>query len=193
MSNEEGQGRMIVVSGASGTGKTTLCRELEKELGLFFSVSATTRPPRPGEVEGRDYRFLSSEEFDKMRRNGQFLEWASVHGQRYGTPREPIERNLREGRDVLLDLDTQGALRLKKANPEALLIFIKPPSIEELRKRLKARGTDSEETIRSRIERAEHEIEQSAHYDHVVVNRDLGEAKRELRSIIGSALKKRIS
>jgi len=184
---------MIVVSGASGTGKTTLCRELEKELGLFFSVSATTRPPRPGEVEGQDYRFLSSEGFDKMRRNGQFLEWASVHGQRYGTPREPIERNLREGRDVLLDLDTQGALRLKKANPEALLIFIKPPSIEELRKRLKARGTDSEETIRSRIERAEHEIEQSAHYDHVVVNRDLGEAKRELRSIIGSALKKRIS
>ncbi|MFO1462353.1 MAG: guanylate kinase [bacterium] len=184
MSNKPAPGRLFVVSGASGTGKTTLCRELERELGLFFSVSATTRPPRAGEVEGRDYRFLSPEEFDKMVAADRFLEWATVHGQRYGTPREPIERNLAEGRDVLLDLDTQGALQLKKLMPEAVLIFIKPPTLEELRMRLESRGTDSPEVIARRIARAEHEIEQSVQYDHVVVNRDLQEAKRELKGII---------
>lgn len=184
MSNKTAPGRLFIVSGASGTGKTTLCRSLERELGLFFSVSATTRPPRPGEVGGRDYRFLSPEEFDKMTKDGQFLEWAWVHDQRYGTPREPIERNLAEGRDVLLDLDTQGALQLKKLMPQAVLIFIKPPSLEELRKRLESRATDRPEVIARRIARAEHEIEQSVHYDHVVVNRDLDEAKRELKGLI---------
>ena len=181
---QQHKGTIFVVSGASGTGKTTLCRELERELGLFFSVSATTRPPRPGEIEGRDYRFLSRQEFDKMLEHDQFLEWAQVHGQSYGTPREPIETRLREGRDVLLDLDTQGAIQLKALFPEAVLIFIKPPSVEELRKRLTARGTDSEEVIARRIERAEHEIEQSSHYDHVVENRDLNDARRELKGII---------
>ena len=176
--------RLFVVSGASGTGKTTLCRDLERELGLFFSVSATTRPPRVGEVEGRDYRFISREEFDKMVAEGRFLEWASVHGQFYGTPRDPIEASLREGRDVLLDLDTQGALNLKKIEPKAVLVFIKPPSLQELRKRLESRATDSPETIARRIARAEHEIEESVHYDHVVVNRDLEAAKQELKAII---------
>ncbi|HKY64535.1 MAG TPA: guanylate kinase [bacterium] len=180
------KGRLFVVSGASGTGKTTLCRDLEREMGLFFSVSATTRPPRAGEVEGRDYRFLSRAEFDKMLENDQFLEWAQVHGQSYGTPREPIESRLREGHDVLLDLDTQGAIQLKALYPEAVLIFIKPPSLEELRKRLTSRGTDSPEVIARRIERAEHEIEQSSHYDYVVENRDLAEARRELKGIIAS-------
>lgn len=178
--------RLFVVSGASGTGKTTLCRDLERELGLFFSVSATTRPPRPGEAEGRDYHFISREEFDKMAEAGQFLEWAEVHGQFYGTPRAPIEASLREGRDVLMDLDTQGALNLKKIEPKAVLIFLKPPSIEELRKRLESRGTDSPETIARRIARAEHEIEQSVHYDHVVVNRDLEAAKKELKAILSA-------
>lgn len=178
--------RLFVVSGASGTGKTTLCRDLERELGLFFSVSVTTRPPRPGEADGRDYHFISREEFDKMAEAGQFLEWAEVHGQFYGTPRAPIEAGLREGRDVLMDLDTQGALNLKKIEPKAVLIFLKPPSIEELRKRLESRGTDSPETIARRIARAEHEIEQSVHYDHVVVNRDLEAAKKELKAIINS-------
>jgi len=186
MSSHPSPGRIFVMSGASGTGKTTLSRQLEKELGLFFSVSATTRPPRAGEEQGRDYRFLSREEFDKMVQEGRFLEWASVHGQFYGTPREPIEQNLGQGRDVLLDLDTQGALNLKKLVPQAVLIFIKPPSIEELRKRLESRGTDSPETIAGRISRAEHEIEQSVHYDHVVVNHDLEQAKRELKDIISA-------
>lgn len=181
-----GSSRLFVVSGASGTGKTTLCRDLERELGLFFSVSVTTRAPRVGEVAGRDYHFISQEEFDKMVSEGRFLEWAGVHGKFYGTPRGPVESSLQEGRDVLLDLDTQGALNLKKILPEAVLIFIKPPSIDELRKRLESRGTDSPETIAKRIARAEHEIDQSVHYDHVVVNRDLQEAKRELKAIITS-------
>lgn len=180
------QAKLFVLSGASGTGKTTLCRDLERELGLFFSVSATTRPPRVGEVDGRDYHFISREEFDKMAEGGQFLEWAGVHGQFYGTPRAPVEASLREGRDVLLDLDTQGALNLKKLEPGAVLIFLMPPSIEELRKRLESRGTDSADTIARRIARAEHEIEQSVRYDHVVVNRDLAEAKRELKEIISA-------
>ncbi|HKX11699.1 MAG TPA: guanylate kinase [bacterium] len=186
MSNKPQAGRIFVVSGASGTGKTTLCRDLEREMGLFFSVSATTRAPRAGETEGRDYRFLSRSEFDKMLENDQFLEWAQVHGQSYGTPREPIESRLKEGHDVLLDLDTQGAIQLKSLFPEAVLIFIKPPSLEELRKRLTARGTDSPEVIDRRIDRAEHEFEQISHYDYVVENRDLAEARRELKGIIVS-------
>lgn len=186
MSLAPSKGRIFVLSGASGTGKTTLARQIERELGLFFSVSATTRPPRAGEEHGKDYRFLSRSEFDKMVEAGQFLEWASVHGQFYGTPREPIEQSLREGRDVLLDLDTQGALHLKKLVPEAILIFIMPPSVGELRKRLETRGTDSAETIAGRISRAEHEIEQSVHYDHVVVNHDLQQAKQELKEIISA-------
>ena len=119
MSNKPQAGRIFVVSGASGTGKTTLCRDLEREMNLFFSVSATTRAPRAGENEGRDYRFLSRTEFDKMLENDQFLEWAEVHGQSYGTPREPIESRLKEGHDVLLDLDTQGAIQLK-SRPDLL-------------------------------------------------------------------------
>lgn len=186
MSNDSRRGLIFVVSGASGTGKTTLCRDLESEMGLFFSVSATTRAPRNGEIEGRDYRFLSRSEFDKMLDNDQFLEWAEVHGQSYGTPREPIESRLREGKDVLLDLDTQGAIQLKDLYPQAVLIFIKPPSLEELRKRLTSRGTDSPEVIARRVERAEHEIEQSSHYDYVVENRELGEARRQLKGIIAS-------
>lgn len=186
MSSKPRSGLIFVVSGASGTGKTTLCRDLESDMGLFFSVSATTRAPRNGEIEGRDYRFLSRSEFDKMQENNQFLEWAEVHGQSYGTLREPIESRLREGNDVLLDLDTQGAIQLKALFPQAVLIFIKAPSLEELGKRLTSRGTDSAEVIARRIERAEHEIEQSSHYDYVVENRDLAEARRELKGIIAS-------
>jgi guanylate kinase len=190
---QQHKGTIFVVSGASGTGKTTLCRELERDLGLYFSVSATTRAPRAAETEGRDYRFLSRSEFDKMLERDQFLEWAQVHGQSYGTPREPIESRLKEGRDVLLDLDTQGAIQLKALFPEAVLIFIKPPSLEELRKRLTTRATDSEDVIARRIERAEHEIEQSSHYDYVVENRDLAEARSRLQDIIASRRRENLS
>ncbi len=176
--------KLFIVSGASGTGKTTLCRQLEKELGLFFSVSATTRFPRSGEVHGKDYYFLSDAEFDKMLDGNKFLEWASVYDHRYGTPKDPIEESLKKGKDVLLDLDTQGALHLKKSYPEAVLIFIKPPSLEALQQRLKGRATESAERMQQRIDRATHEIEESKNYDHIVLNRDLHEAKQELKKIL---------
>ena len=122
-----------------------------------------------------------------MAQNGEFLEWAAVHGEYYGTPLEPIRKSLAEGRNVLLDLDTQGALQLKKLHPEAVLIFLKTPALEDLRKRLENRGTEAPEVIARRIERARHELEQSVYYDHVVVNLDLAEAKRELKEIIVGA------
>ncbi len=180
-------GRLIIVSGASGTGKTTLCRALEKDLDIFFSVSATTRPMRPGETEGKVYFFLNSDTFEKMKREGKFLETAPVHDHWYGTPREPVENRTASGQDVLLDLDTQGGLRLKKEVPHAVLIFIMPPSLQDLKARLKGRGTDSEEVIARRIQRAEDEIQQSRRYDHIVVNRDLPEALKELKDIILSS------
>lgn len=181
-------GLLFVVSGASGTGKTTLCRYLEKELELFFSVSATTRKMRQGEVHGRDYFFLSPEEFSRQVERGGFLEWAQVHENRYGTPKEPIEENVRQEKSVLLDLDTQGALQLKRIIPEAVLIFLKPPSLEALEKRLRSRGTESEVVIQKRIARAGQELAESDKYDFVVVNEDLEQAKKALRSIIQNIL-----
>lgn len=178
-------GHLFVLSGASGTGKTTLSRELIKELRLFFSVSATTRPQRPGEREGTDYYFLSQDQFDQMVQEGRFLEWARVHGNCYGTPRDPVDRHLAAGQDVLMDLDTQGALEVKRQRPETILIFLQPPSMEDLRRRLESRGTDSTQIIQGRIERARQEIEQSPRYDYIVVNRQLDEAKEELKRIIG--------
>jgi len=177
-------GKLFVVSGPSGTGKTTLCRQLEAELGLFFSISATTRPIRVGEIEGRDYYFLSDEKFREMETAGEFLESAAVHGHCYGTPAKPIESHLGLGEDVILDIDTQGALNIKENFPEAILIFLKPPSEADLYRRLKNRGTDSEETIQRRMKRAEGEIQQSSHYDFIVTNRDIETAKEELRKII---------
>jgi guanylate kinase len=177
---------LFIISGASGTGKTTLCRQLENELGLFFSISATTRPKRAGEIDGRDYYFLSKTEFDKMVAEGKFLEWAQVHDNDYGTPAGPIQDHLNRGEDVLLDLDTQGAFQVKKTNPEAILIFIKPPSIDDLRKRLVARGTDSTQVIEGRIKRAEDEIKQSSSYGFVVINQDLEKAKEDLKKILSN-------
>ncbi len=179
-------GHLFIISGASGTGKTTLCRQLEKELGLFFSISATTRPARTGEIDGRDYHFLTEGQFQEMKSHGKFLETARVHDYWYGTPREPIERHLQLGEDVLLDLDTQGGLNLKATMPKTVLIFIKPPSLEDLHKRLKIRATDSDEVIAKRIQRAREEMEHSSSYDYVVVNEDLSKAREELKGIIQS-------
>jgi guanylate kinase len=180
----EKTGLLFVVSGASGTGKTTLCRFLEKELGLFFSVSATTRNIRPGEVHGRDYFFLSPEEFSRQVEQGGFLEWAQVHENRYGTPKVPVMDRIQRGKSVLLDLDTQGALQLKKMIPEAVLIFLKPPSLQVLEQRLRSRGTESEEAVHKRISRAGQELAESDQYDFVVVNQDLDRAREELKAII---------
>jgi guanylate kinase len=181
-------GHLFIISGASGTGKTTLSRALENDLGLHFSISATTRSKRAGEEDGRDYRFLSLDNFKRMIREGEFLEWAVVHGNYYGTPRDPIEAKLREGESVLLDLDTQGALKLKKDRKDAILIFIRPPSLEALRERLENRGTDSEEVMEKRIKKAAEEIAQSDQYDHVLINEDLKDTQEELRDLIKSYL-----
>ena len=184
MASASKAGKLFIISGASGTGKTTLCRQLEKEFGIFFSISATTRHKRPGEQHGKDYFFLSREEFEKQKASGQFLESALVHENYYGTPKEPIESRLHRGQDVLLDIDTQGALQLKHEMPEAISIFLKTPTLEELERRLKNRATDSEEAIAKRLKRAEDELKQSGLYDYVVVNEDLKKAKEELIKII---------
>ncbi len=179
-------GKLFVLSGASGAGKTTLSRALQEELGCFFSVSATTRPSRSTELEGRDYYFLSHEDFQNKIRLGEFLEWAEVHGHYYGTPRFPIEKALAEGRSVLLDLDTQGALRLKQERKDVVLIFVLPPNSEELEKRLLSRGTDDLSNIQRRIERSRDEMALKHHYDYTVVNENLAAAHRELIQILRS-------
>ena len=185
----KGNGLLFVVSGASGTGKTTLCRALEKDLGLFFSVSATTRGKRGGEKEGKDYLFISKENFKTMIQQGEFLEWAEVHEHYYGTPKGPIEKRLLEGSSVILDIDIQGAVQLKKDKPETKLIFVQAPTLKVLRERLINRGTDSRETIEKRINKAESEIAESSEYDHVLINEDLNKTKEELEKIVKSYLK----
>ena len=179
------EGCLIVISGPSGAGKTTLCSMLLKEFpNLEFSVSFTTRPPRPGEVNGKDYWFVSKEEFLKRIEEGDFLEWAEVYGNLYGTSKSQIEKALKEGKNLLLVLDTQGALRVKELFPEAVLIFILPPSLEELERRLRKRGADGEEVIARRLKEAEREMEKAELYDFVVVNDDLEGAFKELREIV---------
>ncbi|RUM88612.1 MAG: guanylate kinase, partial [Thermovibrio sp.] len=153
------KGLLIVISAPSGTGKTTLVHMLLKEFpDLEFSVSYTTRPPRPGEVDGRDYHFVDRKTFERMIEEGDFLEWAEVYGNLYGTSRTQVLKALNEGKDVILDIDTQGALQVKKNFPEAVLIFILPPSLKELERRLRNRGTDDEETIERRLKTAREEI-----------------------------------
>lgn len=180
--------KLFVVSGASGSGKTTLCRSVAHKLNLFFSVSATTRTPRNGEIEGQDYYFLSKEEFQTKISQGDFLEWAQVHQNLYGTLKHHVMKCLNSGQSVILDLDTQGALQLKKNLPEAVLIFIQTPSLETLRHRLEKRGTDQPQVIEQRMSRAKVEIKQSTHYDQVIVNEDLHQAIEGLTHFIQKQL-----
>lgn len=182
------QAKIFVVSGASGTGKTTLCRAVIQALGLYFSVSATTRAPRNGEQEGKDYYFLTRDEFEKKVAQGEFLEWAQVHGQFYGTLKQPIQAQLAAGRSVLLDLDTQGALQLKQAMPEAVLIFIKAPSLAVLKERLEQRATDDVQVIEARMQRAQAEIAKSDAYDFVITNENLETATQALTGLIKQEL-----
>ncbi len=185
MAEDKLRGILIVVSAPSGTGKTTLCHMLLKEFpDMQFSVSYTTRKPRPGEVNGRDYFFVDRKTFERMIEEGDFLEWAEVYGNLYGTSKSQVLKALSAGKDVLLDIDTQGALQVKKNFPEAVLIFILPPSFEELERRLRSRGTDDEETIKRRLEFAREEIRRAPLYDYVVVNDRLEVAYDGLRSII---------
>jgi guanylate kinase len=179
---------LIVVSGPSGSGKGTLCAMLRQALpNLAYSVSATTRQPRPGERNGVDYFFIIDAEFQQLIDRGEFLEWAEVYGHRYGTARPAVEDHLQAGRDVLLEIDVQGALNVKKLYPDALLIFIEPPSLQELGARIAHRGTESTQDLKVRMDCVLSEFQAADRYDHVVINDKPEYALAELLEIIRDA------
>jgi len=182
MPNEKGV--LFVISGPSGVGKGTLRKELFKRIkGLTYSVSCTTRQPREGEQDGVDYKFINLETFTTYVEENKFLEWAKVHGNYYGTLESDVRKLLDEGHDVVLEIDVQGALQVKNKMPEAILIFIMPPSEEELVRRLDRRGTESDRELEERIRNAKREILESKRYDFIVVNDDLESAVKELEQI----------
>jgi guanylate kinase len=177
-------GLMLVISAPSGTGKSTLIRRLTKEFKAFaFSVSCTTRAPRPGEVDGREYHFLTREEFLERRERGFFAEWAEVHGNFYGTPRKATIELLNAGRDIIFDIDVQGARQLKENLGQGCYVFVFPPSRAALERRLAGRGTDSPDVIARRLAGALREIGDSHWFDHWIVNDDLEQAYDQLRAI----------
>ncbi len=181
-------GTALVISAPSGAGKTTLVRRLlAAHPSLAYSVSCTTRAPRRGEVEGRDYHFLKEEDFLRLRASGAFAEWAQVHGNRYGTLLAPLEQSFREGRDLLLDVDVQGAAQLRLSLPRALFVFVLPPSLAELERRLRARGTDSDEVVARRLANAGRELAEARWFDAVVVNGELDRASVELEALYRAA------
>jgi guanylate kinase len=183
------RGLMFVLSSPSGAGKTTLSRMLledEKE-NVELSVSVTTRPKRASEIEGRHYHFVDRRKFDDMAKRGELLEWAEVHGNGYGTPRAPVEKFLRSGKDVLFDIDWQGTLQLYKAAPEDVVrVFVLPPSAGELRARLARRAEDNQQIIQQRLRNAVEELDHWREYDYVLVNEDLGRSFRALKSILAA-------
>lgn len=186
---------MLVLSSPSGAGKSTLSRAvLAADENIEMSVSATTRPQRPGEVEGRDYFFKTPEQFDAMVAGDAFLEWAHVFGHRYGTPAAPVDAMLARGHDVLFDIDWQGTqqLRQKQVLADLVSIFILPPSMAELERRLRARGTDSDDVIAGRMARAEAEISHWAEYDYVLINRDVDACLAHIRTILAAERLKRV-
>lgn len=179
------RGSLVVVSAPSGAGKTTLCREVRSVVSdLAYSVSYTTRPPRPGEMDGIDFHFVSEAVFSGMVARNEFAEWAVVHGNLYGTSARTLEEALEAGRDILLDIDTQGARQLRGRYPEAVLVFVVAPSIEELEQRLKERKSDAPHDIARRLARAREEVAAWQEYDYLIINRDLKEAVEQLAAII---------
>lgn len=189
------RGLMLVVSSPSGAGKTTLTRNLiDKEQQITLSISVTTRVRRPSEIEGVHYRFISMRQFEIMRDSDQLLEWAEVHGNCYGTPREPVEAALAAGRDVLFDIDWQGARQLDEKMPgDVVSVFVLPPSATELKARLERRAEDSAAIINGRLRNAAEEIGHWSEYDYVLINRDLGESYARLRAILTAERLKRAS
>lgn len=178
-------GLLIIVSGPSGTGKGTICKFLlGRRPDMFFSVSATTRPPRDGELEGIHYFFTDKAKFESRRDQDEFLEWAEVYDHSYGTPKQPVMEALAAGKDVLLEIDVQGALAVKEKAPQAVYLFIVPPSMEVLRARITSRATDSTEIINKRIGKALGELAQLREYNYVIVNDVLEEAVNKVQCII---------
>lgn len=173
--------RVYVISGPTAVGKGTIVERLRRaHPEIFVSCSATTRKPRPGEVDGVSYYFISDHQFDELVNSGGLLEWASVHGDRYGTPREPVERALAEGRPVILEIDLQGARQVRHSYPEAIEIFLAPPSWGELVHRLRGRGTENPDQQSRRLRTARRELDAEDEFDHVVVNEDISVTVREM-------------
>ncbi len=185
MEKMKNEGLLFVVSGASGTGKTTLCRSMLKIFpNLRFSVSHTTRPQRPGDEDGRDYYFIPSEEFQRMIDQGDFAEWAEIYGHRYGTSKKILEKARAEGQDLILDIDGQGARQLRQQGLPGIFIFILPPSLAELRRRLMKRKTEGEEALEERLKKARDEIAEARWYDFLIINDELKKAQDQLQAII---------
>lgn len=179
------RGLLLVISGPSGSGKGTVCSRIsQKNSDIYYSISVTTRKPRVGEKDGDNYFFLSEEAFMNLKEEGALLEWACVYGNYYGTPSRKVEEKRNEGKDVILEIDTQGAIQVRRSIKDGVFIFLLPPSMGELWKRIKNRGTDSEETIKKRLRCAYTEIEEIKNYDYVVVNDDLEKAVDCIESIM---------
>ncbi|MBQ6298722.1 MAG: guanylate kinase [Selenomonadaceae bacterium] len=181
------KGLLIVISGASGTGKGTVCKKLLADLPkVAYSISATTRTPRPGEVDGREYYFLSVEEFKTWIAEEKFLEYANVYGNFYGTPLNKIEERLNRGEDILLEIDVQGALNVKKKCPDGIYIFLLPPSLDELKRRIEGRGTENPESLARRLKNAVAEIKIGLQYDYAVVNDTIDNATAQIKTILAA-------
>ena len=182
------KGILIVISGFSGAGKGTLMKKLVEEYeGYDLSISATTRQPRPGEEDGREYFFLTKEEFEQRIADDALIEYAQYCGNYYGTPKDYVERQMALGRDVILEIEIQGALAVRKKYPDAILLFVTPPSAEELRRRLSGRGTETAEVIDKRLRRAAEEAQGIEEYDYILINDDLETCVKELHAIIDAA------
>jgi len=179
------RGRLFVITAPSGAGKSSLIQELLKsDPALGLSISYTTRPPRPGEKNGREYHFVDDRTFLAMRERGEFLESAEVHGNRYGTSKQVIHDALKRGQDLLLEIDWQGARQVRRLYPDCVGVFILPPSVEELERRMRARGQDSEEVIRRRVQNAREELAHAGEFNYAIINKDFDTARGELASII---------
>lgn len=180
----EKKGDLIVISGFSGAGKGTVVKKLVEDYGYSLSVSATTRAPRPGEVDGREYYFKSVEDFQLLIDYNGFIEWAQYVDNYYGTPRKFVEQEMQDGRDVILEIEVQGAMNVKRQYPDAILIFVAAPSAEELKNRLAGRGTETEDVIEKRMRRAAVESDDIDEYDYIVINDDLDTCVKAVNSII---------
>lgn len=188
MSKHEGfikdKGLLVVISGFSGAGKSTLTKKLLADYDYGYSVSATTRTPREGEVDGKDYHFISREAFEKLLRDDALLEHNEYVGNYYGTPKDPVMKDLEEGKDVILEIDVNGARQVKKAYPEAVLIFVTAPSAKELAQRLVGRGTESKDVVEKRLRQSLKETNDALSYDYMIINDDLDETAEHLNSLI---------